>query len=75
MLAPLPPREWRHSRAGRRQQASYDFATHPISVPTSETEIDGRSYECINGDNMRVDPAWGRDVGWLYYAGVTAIAR
>jgi hypothetical protein len=40
------------------QQASYDFATHPISVAPGETESDGRSYECVNSYDLRLNPEW-----------------
>jgi hypothetical protein len=47
------------------QQASYDFATHPIGVPDNfllgsdgDNEADGRGYECVNGDNLRLNSQW-----------------
>jgi len=35
------------------QQASYDFASYPISVPSGHVEADGRGYECVPGDTLR----------------------
>jgi hypothetical protein len=38
------------------QQASYDFATHPITVPGADDgEVDNRSYECLSGDTLRLN--------------------
>jgi hypothetical protein len=37
------------------QQASYDFATHPISVADAETDYDGRTYDCATGYWLRVN--------------------
>jgi len=39
------------------QQASYDFATYPISVGIF-WESDGRGYECITGDTVRNNANW-----------------
>jgi len=48
------------------QQASYDFATHPITVggPILNYENDNRSYECVQGDHVRPDAAFET---WDYY--------
>jgi Ricin-type beta-trefoil lectin domain-like len=50
------------------QQASYDFASHPIGVPDEDSEIDGRGYECIAGDTLRADAgSYGAGAGNYVY--------
>jgi hypothetical protein len=53
------------------QQTSYDFATYQVSVPAGALDYtaDNRSYECVNGYNMRGLQYNGAD-GGNAYAGV-----
>jgi len=50
------------------QQASYDFATHPVTVggALGNTEVDNRGYECVPGDKVRLNAVEWSD-GWDFY--------
>jgi hypothetical protein len=41
------------------QQASYDFASYPITAPYLEDDVDNRAYECVPSDKFRVSGAQG----------------
>jgi Ricin-type beta-trefoil lectin domain-like len=46
-------------------QASYDFATYPIYVPDTFNDNDGRTYDCLAGDNLRLSADSGPG-NWFY---------